>query len=188
MDSNRNRWAALYKRIPDLNKINRQVRFVLRLGVGMFSTAIGVYDENNVFHWHIDDVNLQESKPTHWLPIPPTETSAYTKDLSTLYCRDCGGTNIQCQAWVDANSNEYISDCDEDCDGWCDNCEAEVDLVNINTLWDDFSNIPINNDDEIEERFLMFEPGTSRFDVWHWFDERCPNGLAVDLMGETSKV
>ena len=63
-------------------------------------------------------------------------------------------------------------------------CEENCELVTIEQLWDDFSVIPINNSDEIEEQFLDFEPGTSRFDVWHWFDERCPNGLAVDLMGE----
>ncbi len=107
--------------------------------------------------------------------------------LNTLYCRDCGSTKIQRQAWVDANTNEYISDCDADGEGWCDNCEETVDLVTIETLWDDFSAIPINNDDEIEEDFLMFETGTSRFDIWHWFDERCPNGLAVDLMGDNTK-
>ena len=24
-------------------------------------------------------------------------------------------------------------------------------------------------------------------DVWHWFDERCPNGVAEDLMYNTEK-
>lgn len=190
-----NRWRAIetdglpsLSEFPALNKINFQVKFVLRFGFNVFSTATGVYNEDNVFQWHIDDANLQESKPTHWFPIPVLETLTYPKGLRTLYCRNCGGTNIQCKAWVDANSNEYISDCGEDGDGWCDNCETEVSLVDISTLWDDFSAIPINNDDEIEEQFLMFEPGTSRFDVWHWFDERCPHGLAIDLMDQKPKT
>ena len=45
-----------------------------------------------------------------------------------------------------------------------------------------FENYPVNNDDEIEADFLSFPAGTSKFDVWHWFDERCPNNLHDDLM------
>lgn len=35
---------------------------------------------------------------------------------------------------------------------------------------------------EIEEDFLNFPAGTLKIDVWHWFDERCPNNLHDDLM------
>jgi phage terminase large subunit-like protein len=28
----------------------------------------------------------------------------------------------------------------------------------------------------------MWEKGTNRFDIWHWFDENCPNNLHDDLM------
>lgn len=109
------------------------------------------------------------------------------KSLNTLYCRDCGSFHVLAKAWVDPNTKKFDSlviNPPEEEDSWCENCEANVELVTIETLWDDFSVIPINCNDEIEEDFLCFEPGTSRFDVWHWFDERCPNGLAVDLMGE----
>lgn len=63
----------------------------------------------------------------------------------------------------------------------------EVDKVilyykELQELWDKLGDIPVNNDDEIEEDFLNFPAGTSKFDVWHWFDERCPNGVAEDLM------
>ncbi len=102
-------------------------------------------------------------------------------DLETLYCSECGGTNIQIQAWVDANTNEYVSDADLD-DAWCDDCEEHVDIATLPELWKKFSNIPVNNDDEIEEEFLCFPKGTSKFDVWHWFDERCPNNLHDDLI------
>lgn len=30
-------------------------------------------------------------------------------------CSECGGTNVQVQAWVDANTSEYLSDVYEDC-------------------------------------------------------------------------
>ena len=48
----------------------------------------------------------------------------------------------------------------------------------IESLWNEFGDIPINDDDEIEEPFLDFEAGTYRFDVWHWFDDRHSKGVA----------
>lgn len=29
-------------------------------------------------------------------------------------CSECGGTNVQVQAWVDANTSEYLSDVYDD--------------------------------------------------------------------------
>ena len=43
-------------------------------------------------------------------------------------------------------------------------------LKELQELWDKLGDIPVNNDDEIEEDFLNFPAGTSKFDVWHWFD------------------
>jgi len=51
-------------------------------------------------------------------------------------------------------------------------------LIQLKTLWSEFSDIPINNKDEIEENFYCWEKGTYRFDIWHWFDEKLPNGIA----------
>ena len=51
----------------------------------------------------------------------------------------------------------------------------------LEILWEEFGDLPINNDDEIEIDFYLWEKGTSRFDIWHWFDEKLPNGLAVDF-------
>lgn len=112
------------------------------------------------------------------------------KTLNTLYCRNCGSVHVLAMCWCDPNTHKFdslVNNPPEEEDGWCNNCDDHAELVTLKTLWDDFSAIPINNDDEIEERFLDFEPGTNRFDVWHWFDERCPNGLAVDLIGEQPK-
>ena len=49
------------------------------------------------------------------------------------------------------------------------------------SLWHDFSDIPINDWDEIEKPFLHFPAGTYRFEIWHWFDERWPGGV-YDLL------
>lgn len=56
-------------------------------------------------------------------------------------------------------------------------------LDELKKLWKEFSEVPINNDDEIECNFLDFEAGTDRFEIWEWFDVQCPNGLKQDLVG-----
>lgn len=111
------------------------------------------------------------------------------KSIHTLYCAECGGTSIQTQAWVNPNTHEFYDfmGVDDNENNWCDDCEDHTELLTLQELWKRFEEVPINNDDEIEENFLCFDTGDSRFDVWHWFDERCPNGLAVDLMGEKPK-
>ena len=105
--------------------------------------------------------------------------------VNALYCANCGSTNIVMAKWVNPNSRE-IGDCYSSTDDkqccWCDNCNKHVELLTLSELWEKFSEIPVNNDDEIENEFLEFDAGTSKFDVWHWFDERCPNNLHDDLM------
>lgn len=109
-------------------------------------------------------------------------------DLNTLYCRNCGSTRVTTKMWVDPNTMEIdgkVIPADEDenfeCN-WCCNCMDYTQLATISQLWDDFSEIPVDNDDNIEKDFLIFDKGTSKFDVWHWFDERCPNGIYTDLI------
>lgn len=58
--------------------------------------------------------------------------------------------------------------------------ETELSPVAIK-LWEQFANIPINDQDEIEESFLHFEEGTEREEVWHWFEETYDCSVAVDL-------
>lgn len=37
-------------------------------------------------------------------------------------------------------------------------------------LWDKLGDIPVNDNDELEERFEHFEAGADRIDVWRWFE------------------
>lgn len=55
----------------------------------------------------------------------------------------------------------------------------------LEELWAEFGNTPIDPETErIEEKFMGFEPGTVREDVWRWFDERHSRGVAY-LMHQT---
>lgn len=42
--------------------------------------------------------------------------------IQEFCCSICGSTNIQTQAWVNANTHEYIDNIGDDNDCWCENC------------------------------------------------------------------
>ncbi len=54
-------------------------------------------------------------------------------------------------------------------------------LEELKKLWEEFGNIPVNEDDEIEEYFHIFPVGTPKLDVWLWFDGELPNGIVQDF-------
>lgn len=45
-------------------------------------------------------------------------------------CSKCNSPDIQIRAWVNPNSNEYISDIDTD-ECWCDKCQEHTKLKQI---------------------------------------------------------
>lgn len=47
---------------------------------------------------------------------------------------------------------------------------SEVKDEVIDTLWEELGNVPVNEDDEIDVKFLQFDAGTHREDIWHWFE------------------
>lgn len=106
--------------------------------------------------------------------------------LDTLYCPICGCSHTHSLAWLDSNTREFVkwdyNEEESDTD-WCPNCRQNVQAMNLVELWSEFSNVIIDKDDNIEQEFLGFPVGASRFDVWHWFDERCPDNLHDDLLG-----
>ena len=54
----------------------------------------------------------------------------------------------------------------------------------VKMLWDEFGDVPMNPDTErIEEQFLIFKVGTSREEIWHWFDSLYSKGVAFLLYG-----
>ena len=49
----------------------------------------------------------------------------------TIVCSECGSTNVETKAWVDANTDEVLDSCsDGDIeDNWCRDCEKHVELI-----------------------------------------------------------
>lgn len=64
--------------------------------------------------------------------------------------------------------------------------EEIVKFVNLNIakeLWDRFEDVPLNPDtEEIEEDWNGFLAGTSREDVWHWFENTFHVSVSEELM------
>ena len=55
-------------------------------------------------------------------------------------------------------------------------------LIKAKALWEKLGNIPINDNSEIEERFLHFNMGTFNEDIWHWFEDEFNLSIVADLM------
>lgn len=49
--------------------------------------------------------------------------------IQKFVCEECGSTNVEITAWVDANTNEYVSDSDDS--EWCSECEAHNTLITL---------------------------------------------------------
>ncbi len=92
--------------------------------------------------------------------------------MKVVHCAQCG--------WIGQETQIYIPSLCPSCNGssieLCDT-SRKYDDEELVQLWLLFGDIPIDDDDNIEEEFLGFPAGTDRFDIWHWFDERYPGGV-----------
>ena len=48
----------------------------------------------------------------------------------------------------------------------------------LEDLWRTFIDVTIDEEECIEQNWFIFEKGTNREYIWHWFDERYSNGIA----------
>ncbi len=54
----------------------------------------------------------------------------------------------------------------------------------IERLWLEFEDVPMNPETEcMDMKFMHFPEGTSREDIWHWFDKRHSKGVHYLLYG-----
>lgn len=48
----------------------------------------------------------------------------------------------------------------------------------LDKMWEQLSDVPVNNTGEIiEDKFYIWEKGTNKEKIWHWFDERTIGGI-----------
>jgi hypothetical protein len=56
-------------------------------------------------------------------------------------------------------------------------------LEELNNLWEQFSNTPVDDDGSIYEEFNGFPQGTNREDIWYWFEEQHPLFSVAEKLG-----
>ena len=60
-----------------------------------------------------------------------------------------------------------------------------VDQETVEKMWRDLEDVPFDEDKNKElilaENFYDFEKGTEREEIWYWFDENHPKGVAYLL-------
>jgi hypothetical protein len=49
--------------------------------------------------------------------------------------------------------------------------------IEIKELWGELGDVPINEDDEIDVNFHLWEKGTCKLSIWDWFDEMYSGGV-----------
>ena len=47
------------------------------------------------------------------------------------------------------------------------------------TLWQALADVPIHQEEALEQDFFMWSKGIPRLAIWHWFDEQYQGGLAA---------
>ena len=59
---------------------------------------------------------------------------------------------------------------------------ANVIGKSVYDLWNALTDICVDEDDHVEEEFLDFEVGTSKFEIWMWFEDAFHLSVGDDLM------
>lgn len=76
------------------------------------------------FHDTFPDVDVHKNSMGTVLYIPNSLNHRYV-------CSECGSTNIQVQAWVNANTNECVSDLYDSGECWCEDCGKHTKLKEV---------------------------------------------------------
>lgn len=76
------------------------------------------------FHKAFPDVDIHKNSMGTVLYIPNSLNHRYI-------CSECGSPNIQVQAWVNANTNEYVDDITDNAECWCEDCGKHTKLKEV---------------------------------------------------------
>lgn len=53
---------------------------------------------------------------------------------------------------------------------------------NVQDVWDSLRDVPVDEDDNIEQEWKGFPAGTHKFEIWLWIEEHFDVSIAEDLM------
>lgn len=76
------------------------------------------------FHDTFPDVDIHKNSMGTVLYIPNSLNHRYV-------CSECGSPNIQVQAWINANTNEYVDDIGDSTECWCEDCGKHTKLKEV---------------------------------------------------------
>lgn len=100
-----------------------------------------------------------------------TEETPYANCLDTYFQNDLDQT-VDFDKNVTENAKELIN-------YWKNNDEEEA-----LQYWHSLEDVPINKNEEIETDWHIFEQGTHREEIWHWFEEEFGVSVKKDLMNK----
>ena len=49
--------------------------------------------------------------------------------------------------------------------------------IQIEEIWEMFTDVPIDESERLEAEWFGFPAGTSKYDIWQWFDEHYSKGV-----------
>ncbi|TSE11370.1 hypothetical protein FOF46_01470 [Aquimarina algiphila] len=55
-------------------------------------------------------------------------------------------------------------------------------LNEAKAYWSELGDVPVNENDEIDEDFKDFPKGTDKFEIWHYVEEHFNVSIVEDLM------
>lgn len=58
----------------------------------------------------------------------------------------------------------------------------KTNLIKAKELWDELADVTVDENDCIEKDWYIFEKGTNKIDIWHWFEEYFGVSIVKDLM------
>lgn len=92
-----------------------------RVGMHLITSGFNLQE----FHNKFPHINVHKNSMGALLYYPETLNGP------KYCCSECGGSNVIVQAWVDANTNEYVCDINNNVKCWCENCEECTNLKEV---------------------------------------------------------
>lgn len=51
----------------------------------------------------------------------------------------------------------------------------------LENLWNSLVDVPMNENEQLEDDWFIFPKGTDKEEIWHWFDEQYSKGVSYLL-------